>query len=344
MIRRRQKKYTVKQQIEILEYIDELLASGYSMKQTLCFIETLVEDRKMLLNIAHVFEAGGEFSEILALLDYPILIQTLIRFGESSGLLRASIHRSVDYLKANQSLRALIVKQVQYPIVILSATLLFVVGFQFFLFPHIQSIQEMIGGGEKSATAQTVMALLVVIPYVIFIFISVFFVAGLSFFILYRRKDARWFTGLMCVPVIRRIIQIWNQVQFSMFTRIFFEQGYGVRRLFEEMQKEEYPVHMTYQAKKVYGYLQKGLSYSDALLHSRFYTDDYIQVIQRGSMSQTLNVDLLFYERYGQKRFTKQLTHVIRIILPILYAHVGLLIVLSYLSFLLPMLDILSTL
>lgn len=343
MMKLKRKKQTKKEQIELLEYMYELLESGYSMKQSLGFLETFVQQKEIYHEIVVIFESGRNFSEVLALLQYPQIIQTLVQFGEKSGMFQAALKRSVDYLKMMSGLRMKLMKKIQYPIVVLIATLLFVIGFRLFLLPQIIQIQSMIGGNDVTWTSRLVIHLLNAIPYGIVGFLgSISLCIGVLFF-LYRKQDSRWFDWLLHVPYFHRALKVWNQLQLSMLMRVFLEQGYGVKGLFEEMQKEGYPCHIQRQASIIYRYLNEGYTYHQSLVACGMYSRDYLLVIQRGIANKTLNLDLMFYEQYGQKQFETMLTKVINLFLPIIYAHVGILIILAYLAFILPMLDMLGT-
>lgn len=332
-----------KAQIELLEYIYELLSGGYSMKQALGFLETVVQTKSVYQQILNIFEEGRNFSEVIELFQYPHMIKTMICFGETSGMLKEAIRRSIQYLKITMELKEMILKQLQYPLVILSATLFFVLGFHTFLLPQIFSIQKMIGGAKESMSTKFVMVLLQSLPCSIIVFIGICSVSLGGFLYLYKRGDSRFFYLLLRIPFLKVIMKLWNQLQITMLTRVFFEQGYGVKRLFEEMQKSEYPCHIQSQARDIYIYLNQGYSYPDALKKCKIYTSDYINLIQRALANKTITVDLLFYERYGNKILEKEIKKWIHIILPILYIHVGLLIVLSYLAFIMPMMDMLGT-
>lgn len=340
---KRSARWRKKTQIEMLEYIYELIDGGYSMKQALGFLETIIPSSILYHQILELFEEGKHFSEVIELLRYPHIIQTIIRFGEASGMLKESIQRSIHYLKLTLRLREKIAKQLQYPLVVFGATLIFVIGFHLFLLPQIFSIQKMIAVPNESFSTKLVMCVLTGLPYSIGMVIGMFLFIGSIFMYLYQRGDSRWFYYMLRVPFLKKVVQLWNQIQITMLTRVFFEQGYGVKRLFEEMQKGEYPSHIQSQAKHIYRYLNDGYSYFETLENVRIYTDDYIHIIRRGLASKTLNLDLLFYERYGEKALTREIKKWMNVILPILYAHVGLLIILSYLAFILPMMDLLGT-
>lgn len=339
----KQKKYKRKQQLELLEYLYELLDNGYSMQQALGFLDTMIANREIYAKIIAIFEAGENFSTVLKLLEYPQIVQTVVRFGETSGTLKESLKRSASYLKATIELRQKIIRQIQYPLVVLFATLTFIVIFRLFLLPQIETIQQMMGKGEYGSD-DMVRYLLMYLPYSIFFIVVVAVTFGLYIGVLHFKKDVRWFITLLKIPVIRHLTKLWNQIQMAMLTRVFFEQGYGVKRLFEEMQKEVYPSQIRFQANKIYENLSRGDTYPQALENLNIYTKDYIQVIKRGIANKTISVDLMFYEQYGNKQFAQTLQRTMQVFLPILYANTGLLIVLSYLSFLLPMLDMLSSL
>lgn len=343
MIRFKKKKQTRKEQIELLEYMYDLIEGGYSLKQALGFLETMVPSKVVYTQILQIFEEGRNFSEVLYLLEYPHMIQTIIQFGERSGMLHNSLKRSVHYLKDMMMLRQKLMKKIQYPAFILAAALLFVFGFRFFLLPQIVNIQQMIGKQETSITSKIVLTLLNVLPYNILICLTLFCVSVAFITYLYKKRNSQWFYLLLKVPFVRTIAVLWNQLQMTMLTRLFFEQGYGVKRLFEEMQKDGYPCHVKKQAEHIYLYLSEGNTYQQSLKMCKIYSKDYLRVIQRGLANKTINVDLAFYERYAQKQLERLFNKGVKIVLPVLYVHVGLLIVLSYLSFVLPMLDLLGT-
>lgn len=340
---KRKSKQKQKDQLEFLEYMYSLIQGGYSIKQTLVFLEDLKWIQSDYRQIVQILEDGGNISEIMKLLDYPHMIQTLICFGEESGKMTDSLHQSVLYLKQSYKLKQRVVKKLQYPLFIFIIALLFVICFRLFLFPQIMTIQSMIGGSESSVTTGIIVQLLTNIPVV---FLSVLIIVSIgigSIWYLYSKDDIRWFRIVLKLPFFGRGIQIWSQLQMALLTQIFLDQGYGLRVLFEEMQKSVYPCHIQYQAKRIYFCLNEGQTYDEALRQCKIYTTDYIKIIQRGLQNKTLNVDLLFYNQYGQRLLIKHVRKGMNTFLPIVYGMVGGLIILSYLAFILPMLDMLGT-
>lgn len=337
------KRYKRKQQLAMLEYLFELLDNGYSMQQALGFLDAIIANQATYKQIVAIFEAGESFSKVLNLLNYPQITQTIVRFGESSGMLKESIGRSINYLKTTLEIRQKIIRQLQYPLVVLIATIVFIMIFRLFLLPKIEMIQQMIGKNSDTS-ADIVRNVLLYLPYALFGIVGIVGFASLIIFYLYMRKDYRWFIISLKIPGAKKAFRIWNQIQMAILTRVFFEQGYGVKQLFEEMQKDMYPCQIQFQAKQIYHYLSEGNTYQQALALTGMYMADYMQIVNRGMVNKTINVDLMFYEQYGKKQFMQFLQRGIQILLPLLYANTGLLIILSYLSFLLPMLELLGSL
>ena len=140
-----------------------MIGSGMTILRALMIIEAQTQNKKLqetLETISKEVEAGTPFSD--ALEKHPKIFSPLyvsmVRAGETGGVLDSSLLRVADQLEASDSLKRQVKSAMMYPIVVLIFALLVLSAMLLFIVPQFASIFKDLGGELPKITQYTVAA------------------------------------------------------------------------------------------------------------------------------------------------------------------------------------------
>lgn len=122
-----------------------LLDAGLTIEQALNVLIEQAERprlRHVLASLRTEILAGSPLSAALARHPkvFPELYRTIVRAGEESGRASAVMQRLADYIEARQALAAKVVLAFVYPAVVLSVSLLVIVGMLYWVVPQMVTV------------------------------------------------------------------------------------------------------------------------------------------------------------------------------------------------------------
>lgn len=140
-----------------------MIASGMTILRALMIIESQVENQKLrdvLKEISKDVEAGMPFSDSLG--KHPDIFSPLyvsmVRAGETGGVLDSSLLRVADQLEAADSLRRQVKSAMTYPTVVFIFAMLVLVAMLVFIVPTFTGMFDDLGAELPKITQYTVAA------------------------------------------------------------------------------------------------------------------------------------------------------------------------------------------
>jgi type IV pilus assembly protein PilC len=141
--------------------LSTMVSSGMSILRTLNVLERQTENPKLKTTLSLVrkdVESGVPLSDALERQPdvFNPLFVSMVRAGETGGVLESSLHRVADQLEKDEALRRQIKSAMIYPTVIVTFALLVLVGLIAFLVPVFEGMFEQFGGELPAITKFTV--------------------------------------------------------------------------------------------------------------------------------------------------------------------------------------------
>jgi len=134
-----------------------MLSAGMPLVQTLSALEAQITNKvfkQVVAGIRLQIEGGSMFSE--ALCQYPSIFNelyvSLIRAGESGGILTESAEQIATFLEANGKLRRKVKSAMMYPLIVMSLALVLATGMITFIVPVFAGIYKDFGGQLPAPT------------------------------------------------------------------------------------------------------------------------------------------------------------------------------------------------
>ncbi len=140
-----------------------MIGSGMTILRALMIIEQQTENKKLketLQTISKEVEAGLPFSDALGRHPkiFTPLYVSMVRAGETGGVLDSSLLRVADQLEAADSLKRQVKSAMIYPIVVFVFAMIVLSAMLLFIVPTFGTIFEDLGGELPSLTQKTVAA------------------------------------------------------------------------------------------------------------------------------------------------------------------------------------------
>ena len=165
-----------------------MISAGLSLLRTLTILTEQTENKKLakiLDTVRNDVETGLSLSDALGKHpgDFPPLMLSLIRAGETGGFLEGSLESVANNYEAELKLRGTIKSALTYPVVVLIMAILAVFGMLIFIVPIFQKMFEDLGSQLPLPTQ-----LLVVLSGLMVYIVPIVVIGGVAFGIWWKKN------------------------------------------------------------------------------------------------------------------------------------------------------------
>ncbi len=306
-----------------------MLKSGLALGEA---VESLIDQtsnpklQKVLTKIAADIQQGKTLSEAMALhkkVFSPIIV-SIVSVGEQAGALEKNLGFLSDYLKKNHELKKKVKGALIYPGIVLSLTLLEMVGVVFLILPKLEELfltfenipdftrLVLTGSAFVRNNASILAGGAATIFFLIFLFL--------------KTKPGRIFKDVVALrfPVLKNLTKNNILANFSRTVMILLQSGMPITNALE-ISSDTAGNHFYRKAlKKVYEETKSGVSISQSL--SRFeklFPETYIKLIEVSEGTGSLEENLEYLYDFHAEKVTDMSNNLTTLIEPILLVFVG---------------------
>ena len=342
MIRRG--KWPVQEQAHFLQRTGDLLSRGYPIAEAIESISLYLDDRKKLEMwdcLANLKE-GYPFYRVLSDLNFNKDLISYVYFAEQhGGLANAIVEGSTMVLKRDadyKKLRSLL----SYPIFLVLITMLIFYFVENSLLPRFMMLYQNMDV-EASFFTSTIIAFGKFIPCAIYSLPIFLLVTCCYYFFVFKKYqilDQR--NRLIRIPLIGMFFKLLYSHYFSTQLSYLLSGGMSVidaLQVFENNSHEPFSVAL---GKDLKSYLSTGMELDYAVSTYSFFEDELCRIIKHGQENGKLDQELFFYSRYCLSKLEAKTEKTMKIVQPLLFSMIGILIVSLYLAILLPMFQLIQ--
>ncbi|USK84071.1 competence type IV pilus assembly protein ComGB [Peribacillus asahii] len=337
-------KWKVKEQASFLLKLGELLEHGYSLAQAIRFL-TFQESKKRQEDLQEGMEQlknGEALHQVLAEMKFHSQLVSYIYYGEQYGELSRALKEGGKYWTKRAEDLDKIKKLFIYPIF-----LLFFIGNVFFilqrvLLPKFETLFASMHI-EHNIFLNSILAISAILPKIPIILL-------LLCILIYLLKRY-WFNQLcpltqrrliLHIPVIGMLIRLYEThffaSQFSGLLSGGLSINESIQLLAQNRQQPFYQKLCTQMQRE----LLEGKQFEAIVQKLSYFEKNLYIVIANGQKYGRLDEELFHYSRLLLERIEEKTSMIMRIIQPMLFSFIGLLIVSIYLAVLLPMFSLLN--
>nr|WP_094785123.1 competence type IV pilus assembly protein ComGB [Lactococcus reticulitermitis] len=324
LIRRRPKKLAIKQQVKLMQLMNNLLSSGFHLAEIVHFLE-----RSKLVETAFVttmragLSNGQTLSQILNELGFSNSVVTQVALADYHGNTQQTLRLITENLTKLQKVRQKLVTVATYPVILLVFLIVIVLGLKTYLLPQVE-------------TNNFAGAIIAVLPW-FFLGLSVVFALLILGLIRYFKTTSPLANvqKLGHLPLIQTYLKLYLTAFYAREWGNLIKQGLEMRQILEMMTTQNNQLFREI-GQDLLNAMQLGQEFHDKIHHYSFFTPELALMIEYGEMKAKLGDELLVYADEAWSTFFEKVEKAMNLIQPLVFLFVALMIVLIYAAMLLP--------
>ncbi|MGM0900063.1 MAG: competence type IV pilus assembly protein ComGB [Bacillota bacterium] len=337
-------KWPVQEQAQFLKRVGDLLSRGYPIAEAIDSISLYLDNKKKLeiRECLASLREGYPFFRVLADLNFNKDLVSYVYFAEQhGGLPNAIIEGSTMVLKRDSDYKRL-KSLLSYPVFLVFLTVFLFYFVENALLPRFLTLYQNM---EVEATffSSIIIAFGTFIPLAFYFILLLLLVTGIYYLMVfkkYRILDQR--KRLIRIPWMGMFFKLLYSHYFSTQLSYLLSGGMSVidaLQVFEKNSHEPFSVELGQEIKAC---LSTGMDLDIAISSYSFFEDELGRIIKHGQENGKLDQELFFYSRHCLLKLEEKTERSMKIVQPLLFSVIGILIVSLYLAILLPMFQLIQ--
>lgn len=295
------------------------------------------EEQDLLCQIYEPLEAGASLSDaLLATNAFPNYMVRMIHLGEETGHLENVLSSLAIYYQREDEIRSNIRQAVTYPLIVSLMMLSVLIVIVTKVVPIFTNVYAELGS-TLSGSAKLLMNISNFLNQYLFILIVAFFVLLLCFFAFLKTSTGKQFYERSGISLSIATSRFANCMYLALSSVLDIEEGFS---LAEDL------VGNTYMQKRIHqcrDFINNGEDFAKALLKAGVFSTMYSNLITIGYKTSSMDEVMLNISQAYEKETDEKINHFISILEPTLIIILSIFTGLILISFLLPLLGIMSS-
>lgn len=340
----KQRKWTIREQADFLKKTGELLNRGYPLAEAIHSLtyQMKKERKDEIIGSLENLREGYPFYKILLDLQFNQTLVGFVYFAEQHGSLGNAFQDSSEMMLKRQKDIEKLKKITLYPLVLMMMTFFLFIFVERILLPKYSSLFQSMNL-PPNVFMRIVYLAGDLFPLILFIISLCLFIALGFYFLKYRKlSPVRQKTLIIKFPIIGPIYRILNTHYFTVQLSYLLGGGLSILeslKLFEQHVKHAFDRQLGIEIQKK---LAAGRTLEHILKDYAFFEKELPFIVKHGNENGKLEQELLFFSKYCLEKLEEKTEKIFKIIQPILYSIIGIIIVSMYLAILLPMFQLLD--
>lgn len=337
-------KWQLKKKGEFLQQTGECLIEGYPLHLAV-IIQTYHAKSYIKEEMNHFLEMvkeGMKLDQALAQIGIPEdICQFIFYAGEAGTLANGFVEGGKMLLKQNQS-KEIIQKVLRYPLFLLWIFCLLFFFLTKYLFPNFIQLYQSLSIKLPMIT-RLLMNISKHMTLYIILLIVLFLLAALLFFLFfYRLSPILRFRLLIRIPYVSRMVQLYLTQYLAFHLGSLMKSGLTMNQAILIMKGRRSSVFFRQEAENLYWHLKEGGDFSGYMKQQSFYLPDFHQIIFQGEHNGMLGQMLYRYGLRLLKKMEQQLNALLKSLQPAVLIIVGILVLVLFLSIMIPVFNIMN--
>ena len=318
--------------LEFSRQLSVLLNSGVSLIQAINITIGDTEqpqDKQLLMQVHTDIQNGIPLSKSLSQFSHLFSNHYIevVELGEQTGGLAEAFERNLNFLIAKQKLVSQIKHASTYPFIVLTVAMIVISVLMLKVIPGFQSLFDNFDQQLPWATRQLIstsnffidyfyhgLALLIVMPTVIFLFASI------------KRTKKYFDRWLWRLPFVSKVYSMSFITSFSLTAHTMLDAGIPLNQTLVKLIKGTSNVFCKTQLQRVLQSVLKGESFYRALKQSGLFPSMFLQLIKVGEETGKLDSTLKTLSSIYQTRLEAHIKQIISLIEPAIVVLLGVII------------------
>lgn len=324
-------KLTKKQQFSFINLLSDLLKNGFTIQESLNFMEkSRTMPKKIIKFLIHLMKQGESFNRTLAFLGFDSLIITQIELAQKHGNLVQTLEMICSHMKLVTKQRQNFYKIISYPLLLLIFVGVILVGMRQFLIPQLittNMVKKNNFGIRFIQNSPHFFFGICIVGLILVVIIKV---------LLNRRQVIQRANFLTSLPLIGSFYANYYSAFFALEWGKLFSQGLEIKTVLQVMSKSNQLTLMKEVAKAIEKRAVYGVSFHELLREFHFFSLELATIIEQGEVKGNLGRELIIYSDLSFQQFFLKIEKAIQWIQPVIFLVVAILVVSVYAAMLMP--------
>ncbi len=339
MYKRGGKKWSIKEQAVFLKQLGELLEKGYSLLHALEFlqIQLQTEKRNDIRQSIEALKNGDSLYAIFYRLQMHPDLLSYLYFAEQHGDIAYALQKGSTLLSKKQKRQEELKKILRYPVFLCVFLFFIFIIFNTVLLPQFSTLYASFHT-ESSLITTLLLYSIKILPILLGAAVLFTSVIVMLYFLYFKKlhpiDQMNW---LLKIPFVKQTCLSLNSQYLSSQLSSLLSAGLSVLEALALMEKQKHHPFFQHEANTIKQMLINGERFETVVADRAYYEKQLIYVIMHGQANGTLAKELSDYSDMVMERLEAHISRLFEVIQPLLFAVVGITVVILYLAMLLPM-------
>lgn len=339
----KKEKFSIQEQSYFLVKLSELLQENFTLSESIDFMKYMMPKRKNAMNyLLNQLKNGYRLDETLLKLGYSDQIVSQIYLGNQNGQFKQALLNSGTFLEVYAKEQKKIKQLLIYPMILVSFVLLLLLGIRQFFLPQLKNI---IQNNEANNLIKSTIFLIENFPIILFGIVTIIFFCLGILKIIYQKKNALDRIRLLCkIPLLKKWIKLYYSYYFSRELSCFYNSGYTIKQIVHTILEGNTSKILKEFANIVESYSVLGMDLPTIISKFSFLKEEMSHIISYGEKISQIALKLNFYAQECFEILQKDIEKKMIYIQPIIFLCIGIIILLVYITLMLPVLTMVDNL
>ncbi len=332
-------KWNRKEQSVFILKLGELLSAGYHLSEALTFLQSQEKGprRQKVEQSLCQLKSGNSLHDVLLHLGFhPHLLQ-FVYYAEYYGDVPKALMEGGEFWRKRSQDREQLIKVLMYPMMLVMMVVIIGFMLQSMLLPKFQALYESMEMAPSLAmkVVQAVSSLSGVLPYVLSF---ILLVAVLFYQFWFKHWEPLQKKSLILrIPFIGAYIRLYDTYYLSFQLGALLSGGLSINDSIHLFAKHNQQPFFQHFCQYIYLELVSGQSLESVFKNHPYFEPYLPDVVENGQKNGKLDQELYHYSKLLMARIEQNMSRMIKLVQPVLFISVGLIVVAIYLSVLMPM-------
>ncbi|WP_217586697.1 type II secretion system F family protein [Lentibacillus saliphilus] len=328
-------------QVRFLKRLTRLLELGYPLIEALGTLQLDKIFNHVANRMALSLKQGNPLDICLKKEGFPPLVTAFIYFARDNGDLQESIRRSAYLYEQRLSYHKKLRSTVRYPLILLFSFMILFYFIRLFLLP---SFTHLLQQSANTSMANYSLVLIDVMSYgIMILLISAILFASLWYLMRRRLSTDQQLSIIKYLPVYRSYLRMQTSFQLATHVSLLLKSGLHIKTVLHIISNQHQLPILSHYSTLITEQLTKGVTLSNTFTELSFIKHNLVVLFQKEIDSKTLAKDLAVYAEFSIEDMHKKITQTIAFIQPAVFILLACFIILTYVTLLSPMLDLIQT-
>lgn len=334
-----------KLQAIFLKRLGLLLKEGFALKDALDYLYRISpkEIAGWALESQQLMATGLEFYQSLDQLAFPKRMISQLYFASQSGRFTQAVYESGAWQLKHIEKKRKFINLLHYPIILITFALGMLLGIRFILLPPIENMTNQ--GSETSLSLTLVLSMIKGIPYLLVLSLILLLLLSVGFKLYFAHQStlskanfiARW-------PIVGSLYKLYHSQFLSLEWGHLLTNGSSPYELIHLMIENVSHPLVRELGESLKTEMLAGKNIAQAVKHHSFLKEELAEIIAHGQVTGKLGMELVFYANQCEEELGEKIEKLMTIIQPLIFLGIAAVIIIIYLSILLPTFNIMSDL